>query len=234
MDEAETRAASQAAFYNFEENLRWYRRRTDLDRPGAKWTLRQVLEARLRLLAPFVPFMTNELHEQLTGTPAEDAPWPTPDEAFDDDAVELQEQQVEHLTEDVRDIIDVTDADPETIRVYVAADWKRDVFETVVENGDNVGAVMGQVMQNPDLREKGNQVNQLVQDLVDQSRGQDEDALRAKLDLDELATYDRAADFLSREFDADIEVYAEDDDELVDPADRASKAIPFRPAIHLE
>ncbi|PYZ02663.1 hypothetical protein C8039_03200 [Halogeometricum sp. wsp3] len=37
--DAETRSASQAAFYNFEEDLRWYRRRTDLDRPAARWTL---------------------------------------------------------------------------------------------------------------------------------------------------------------------------------------------------
>ncbi|MFK8212011.1 leucine--tRNA ligase [Haloferax volcanii] len=234
MDEAETRSASQAAFYNFEESLRWYRRRTDLDRPAAKWTLRTVLETRLRLLAPFIPFMTNELHEQLTGTPAEDAPWPEPDESFEDESVELEERQVERLTEDVRDIIDVTDSDPDTIRVYVAADWKRDVFETVVDNGDNVGAIMGQVMQDPDLRERGNDVNDLVQDLVDQTRGRDESTLRAQLELDEADTYERAADFLAREFDAAVEVFAEDDDDIVDPGDRASKAIPFRPAVHLE
>ena len=234
MDDSETRSASQAAFYNFEESLRWYRRRTDLDRPAAKWTFRTVLETRLRLLAPFIPFMTNELHEQLTGTPAEDAPWPEPDPAFDDESVELEERQVERLTEDVRDIIGVTDSDPDTIRVYVAADWKRDVFETVVDNGDNVGAIMGQVMQDPDLRERGNDVNDLVQDLVDQTRGRDESTLRAQLELDEVDTYERAADFLAREFDADVEVFAEGDADIVDPADRASKAIPFRPAVHLE
>jgi len=59
MDRFETRTASQTAFYGFEEHLKWYRRRADLDRPGAKWTLRQVLDARLRLLSPFIPFLTN-------------------------------------------------------------------------------------------------------------------------------------------------------------------------------
>ncbi len=59
MDRFETRSASQAAFYGFEEHLKWYRKRTDTDRPGARWTLRTVLNARLRLLAPFVPFMAN-------------------------------------------------------------------------------------------------------------------------------------------------------------------------------
>lgn len=77
-------------------------------------------------------------------------------------------------------------------------------------------------------------MNDLVQDLVDQTRGRDESTLRAQLELDEADTYERAADFLAREFDAAVEVFAEDDDDIVDPGDRASKAIPFRPAVHLE
>ncbi|XVH30353.1 leucine--tRNA ligase [Haloferacaceae archaeon DSL9] len=233
LDSAETRRASQAAFYGFEEHLRWYRRRTDLDRPGARWTLRHVLETRLRLLAPFVPFMTNELHEQLTGTPAEDAPWPEPDTDLERREVELEERQIERLTEDIRDILGVTEQDPETIRVYVAADWKEDVFETVRESGTNVGAIMGQVMEDPDLRERGNDVNDLVQELVDLVRGIDDDDLDRVTALDERAVYEEAVPFLGREFGADIELYVEGDD-AHDPADRAKNAIPLRPAIHIE
>ncbi|WP_129114437.1 leucine--tRNA ligase [Halegenticoccus tardaugens] len=233
MERSETRSASQAAFYGFEEHLRWYRRRANLDRPGARWTMRTVLETRLRLLAPFVPFIANELHERLTGTPAEDAPWPEPDPAFESVRVEVEERQVERLTDDVRDIVGVTDTDPEVIRVYVAADWKREVFDAVVDEGPDVGAVMGTVMGNPDLRERGDEVNRLVQDLVDVVRGRDEDALAAMASVDESAVYDEAAAFLEREFDADVELYVEGDD-AYDPADRAKNAVPFRPAIHIE
>ncbi|MFB6353339.1 MAG: leucine--tRNA ligase, partial [Halobacteriales archaeon] len=38
MEGFETRTASQAAFYELEEHLRWYRKRADLDRPGARRT----------------------------------------------------------------------------------------------------------------------------------------------------------------------------------------------------
>jgi leucyl-tRNA synthetase len=234
METSETRSASQAAFYGFEEHLRWYRRRTDTDRPGARWTLRRVLETRLRLLAPFVPFLANELHEQLTGTPAEDAPWPEADEAFESTAVEVEERQVRHLAEDVRDIVEVTDTDPETVRVYVAADWKREVFEAVAEVGPNVGQVMGRVMQKPDLRERGNEVNDLVQELVELVRGTDEDEVAAMGEIDEYETYADAREFFEREFDADVELYVEGDEGVEDPADRAKKAVPFRPAIHIE
>jgi leucyl-tRNA synthetase len=228
----ETRTASQAVFYGFEENLRWYRRRADLERPGARATLREVLRARLRLLAPFVPFMANELHERLTGDPVDD--WPAVDPDLESPTVEAQERLIERLADDVGDILDVTGTEPETIRVYVAADWKREVLEQVVETGPDVGAVMGEVMSDPDLRERGEAVNRLVQELVEVVRERDEADLRATLDVDERATYEAASGFLAREFDADVEVYAEDDPDVVDPGGKAGSAQPLRPAVHVE
>ncbi|MEZ3114637.1 leucine--tRNA ligase [Halobaculum sp. MBLA0147] len=234
LERAETRTASQAVFYDFDADLRWYRRRTDTDREGARRTLLRVLETRLRLLAPFVPFLTNELHEELTGVPAEAAAWPEPVDELRAPDAELREERVEALTEDVRDIVEVTDRDPETVRVYVAADWKRDVFDAVREAGADVGAAMSEAMSDPDLRERGDAVNDLVQDLVEFARGADDERLAALADLDERAAYEAAADFVAREFDATVEVYAEDDADLVDPDGKASQAVPFRPAIHIE
>ncbi|KZN25111.1 leucine--tRNA ligase [Haladaptatus sp. R4] len=233
MDRFETRTASQAAFYSFEEHLKWYRKRTDTDRPGARWTLRKVLDTRLRLLAPFVPFMATELHERLTGEPIDEAEWPNPDADFESTVTEIEESLVSGLTDDIRDIVDVTNTDPETIRVYVAADWKRKVLSAVVENGPNVGAVMGEVMQNADLREKGDDVNRLAQTLVEDVRERPDDQVEVLANVDEGAVYDDARDFFEREFDADVEVYREGDD-VPDPEDKARHATPLRPAIHLE
>jgi leucyl-tRNA synthetase len=233
MENSETRAASQAAFYGFEESLRWYRRRTDRSRPGARWTLRRALETRLRLLAPFVPFLTNELHEELTGTPAEDAPWPEVDPDLERPTVEVRERRIERLTEDVNDIVDVTGTDPDRIRVYVAADWKGAAFDAVVEAGPDVGAAMSEAMSDPALRERGEAVNDLVGDLVELVRDLDDETVEVLSELDELAVYEAAVPFLEREFDAEVAVYAEDDDPP-DPGDRAGNAVPFRPAIHIE
>ncbi|WP_049981885.1 leucine--tRNA ligase [Halolamina rubra] len=234
MERSETRTATQAAFYGFDEQLKWYRRRADLDRPGARWTLRHVLETRLRLLAPFTPFMANELHEKLTGTPAEDAPWPEVDDDLRAPDLELAEERVQALVDDINEVADVTDTDPETIRIYAAADWKRQVFDAVREVGADVGAVMSEVMSDPDLRERGNEVNEVAQDAVEFARDYDDEELADLLAMDEQAAYENAAAFLEREFGADVEVYAEDDADVVDPADRAGNAIPFRPAIYLE
>ncbi|WP_227352919.1 leucine--tRNA ligase [Haladaptatus salinisoli] len=233
MDRFETRTASQAAFYGFEEHLKWYRKRTDASRPGARWTLREVLRTRLRLLAPFVPFMATELHERLTGDPIADAEWPEPNPEFESTATELEEELVAGLTEDVRDIVDVTDTDPETVRVYVAADWKGRVLSEVVESGPNVGAVMGEVMQDEELREKGDEVNQLVQKLAEDVRERPNEQVAALSEVDELAVYEESSDFFEREFDAEVEIYREGED-AYDPADKARHATPLRPAVHLE
>ncbi|WP_227375188.1 leucine--tRNA ligase [Haladaptatus halobius] len=233
MDRFETRTASQAAFYGFEEHLKWYRKRTDADRPGARWTLQEVLRARLRLLAPFVPFMATELHERLTGDPIADAEWPEPNPEFESTATEVEEELVEGLTEDVRDIVDVTDTDPETVRVYVAADWKGKVLSEVVESGPNVGAVMGEVMQDAELREKGDEVNQLVQKLAEDVRERPSEQVAVLSEVDELAVYEDARDFFEREFDSEVEIYREGED-AYDPLDKARHATPLRPAVHLE
>jgi len=233
MENFETRSASQAAFYGFEEHLKWYRKRADLDRPGAVWTLREVLRVRLRLLAPFVPFMANELHERLEGVPAEEAAWPDPDPEFESTRTEVEEALVEDLTEDVRDIVDVTDTDPDTVRVYVAADWKRTVLDEVVETGPDVGAVMGTVMQHEELRERGDAVNDLAQELVADVRERPDDEVEVLTAIDEVAVYESAEQFLEREFDADVEIYEEGAD-AYDPADKAANAVPLRPAVHLE
>ena len=234
LDGSETRTASQAAFYDFEEDLRWYRRRADRSRPAARWTLREALETRLRLLAPFVPFLANELHERLTGTPAEDAPWPEPDAALLDRGVEAAEAQVERLVDDIQGIQQslrnadetVPEADPDRIRVTVAADWKRTVFDAVAEIGADQGAVMGEVMSDPDLRQRGDAVNDLVSELIEFARARGADELDALATLDEATVYRDAATFLESAFDAEIRIETEDGD--------GDGAVPFRPSIELE
>jgi leucyl-tRNA synthetase len=230
MDDFQTRKASQEAFYHFEEHLTWYRKRADLDRAGARWTLSEVLRTRLRLLAPIVPFLANELHEQLTGEPVEDAAWPEPDPELESTRVEVEERLVEALADDVREVIDVTDTNPDRIAIYTAAPWKHRVYETVRETGPDVGAVMGKVMQKESLREKGDAVNDLAQDLVTDVRERDDDELAALDEVDETELYGVASGFIAREFDATVDVVSEEEAD----ADRASRAVPFRPAIDLE
>jgi len=109
--------------------------------------------------------------------------------------------------------------------VSVAADWKHGVFDTVAEIGPDQGAVMSEVMSDPDLRERGNAVNDLVSELIEFARARAGDELDTLAGLDEAAIYRDATDFLSDEFDAEVVVEVEADED---------GAVPFRPSIELE
>ncbi|MFW5905735.1 MAG: leucine--tRNA ligase, partial [archaeon] len=177
-----------------------------------------------------VPFMANELHERLEGRPVEDAAWPEPDEAFESERIEVEERLVEELHEDVRDIVSVTGRDPAVVWVFTAADWKREVLETVVEVGPDVDEVMSEVMQQEELRERGEGVHDLVQSLIEAVRERTDGELASLRTVDETEVYRRAIDFLETEFDAEVTVVPEEDAD----AEKAGQAEPFRPAILLE
>ena len=234
LERFETRSASQAAFYQFEEQLRWYRRRVDPTRPSTRWTEQRILETRLRLLAPIMPYLTNELHEQLSGMPAEEAPWPEPDENFVDESVLLEESLIQDVFDDIRDIVEVTGEQPTVIRLYVSPEWKQDVLEIVNDVGDDIGAIMGAAMQRETLRERGDAVNQLVQALVEMVRGRDESERNALTSIDERTVYEDASGFIAQEFDAEVEIWSADDPAAVDPEGKRSDALPLRPALYLE
>ncbi len=230
LDNYETRAASQAAFYQLEDDLRWYRRRTDTDRAGAIWTRKQVLETRLRLLTPFVPYLANELHDRLTGTPAEKAAWPTPDPDRRQAGLDASEELLKTLVEDIQSIVEVTGADPDRIRITTAADWKGDILETVLDADElTMGPLMDELMSQERFRDRGGAVQTTVEELIDLVRDRSRSTLSKLATVDEARVIEEAESFLAAEFDAEIHVNREDE-----KAADESDALPGRPAIHLE
>jgi leucyl-tRNA synthetase len=192
-----------------------------------------VLETRLVLLAPFVPFLANELYEQMTGMPAEEADWPAVDPEFQSPQIEAEEELVRALVDDIGEVIDVTGTDPSTIRIYTGADWKYRAFGVVAETGPDIGEAMSQAMQYDSIRSRSDEAADLVEELVEFVRERPVEQLGWLGDIEEHEVYEEAARFLGAEFDAEIEIYQEGPD-VYDPADKAANAVPFRPAIHLE
>jgi leucyl-tRNA synthetase len=189
-----------------------------------------VLRTRLRLLAPIVPFMTNELHERLEGEPVEDAAWPAPNDDLENERIEAEERLIEALRDDIQDIVDVTGEDPDVIQIFTAAPWKRRVFEHVVDVGPDVDAVMSEVMQVAEFRDRGERVNDLVGPLVEETRERSDEELEILTGIDEMALYELAVEFLGGEFDARVSVVPEMEADV----EKAAQAEPFRPAVLLE
>ena len=186
-------------------------------------TYERGLDVAVRLLAPVVPHLAEELWETLDreGFVVE-AEWPTA--TVDRETVERRRRLVANTREDVRDIVEVAGIeDPERIDVVVAPDWKYDALSIAIDSdADNL---ISELMGEPHIREQGDDAASYGQDLQ-----ANREALQETLSGDDEYDALRAASWLiEREFDAPVRVErAADADESV-----VRKAEPGRPAIDI-
>jgi leucyl-tRNA synthetase len=195
--------------------LQRYRRHTDPD-PD---TVERGLGVAARLLAPVAPHVAEEVWDLLgRGGLIAAADWPEADVPEDYD---VERHLVEDTRADVRDIVEVAGIDdPEEIVVTVAPAWKHRVLAVAREAG---GDVVGTVMQDDDLRERGEAAADYAKDLAGRGGG-----LPAALPPErEAAALERAAWLLREEFDAEVTVRTAAEA----PVEAVEQARPGRPAI---
>jgi len=242
MEELRTRTALSTAFYGVWNDLRWYlRRRTG--RPHGP-TARRVVEAWVKLMAPFAPHICEELWERMGKEGFVSlARWPEPDEALVDLEAEEGEELIRGVLEDLTEIMRVLKVEkPKRICLYVASPWKWEAYLKALEMARGgrleVGGLMRALMEEPALRARAKEVaslaKQLVKDVLDTPPGERERRLKLGV-LDELSVLKEAADFLAKETGAEeVLVFREDDPDRHDPRGRAKLARPYRPAIYVE
>ena len=92
-------------------------------------------------------------------------------------------------------------------------------------------------MEDSELRGLGKQAADYAAKVFQQTRGMGEDQRKARSVtglLKEKEVLAGAVDFFRRELKAEVRVWAEDEDSVVDPKGRARLAEPYRPAIFIE
>ncbi|WP_297062153.1 leucine--tRNA ligase, partial [Thermococcus sp.] len=139
LEEFRTRTAVQWAFYTVLNDLRWYMRRTDgRDDEAKRYVLRKLAEIWVRLMAPFTPHISEELWEKLGGEGFVSlAKWPEPVEEWWNETVEAEEQFVQSVIEDIKEIIRVAKLEnAKRAYIYTAPEWKWKVVEVVAEKRD--------------------------------------------------------------------------------------------------
>ena len=231
LDRFETRTASQAVFYELEEHIKWHNRRSVFTK--SNWALREVLRTRLIMLSPFMPFLSNELHELLTGDPLDTASWPNTSPEFDAPLIELEEDLIRALLSDIHEVKNVINKNPTLISIYTPAPWKYQVLETLIDSNLDLGVAMGILMQNDELRSFGNEINRLSTTLLTYLRQQPPERLPLLKSIEESNLYSSAKDFFEKELGVTIEFHTEDENSI-DPSGKAAQSIPFRPGIYME
>jgi len=239
LEEMKTRTALQAALFDTWNDLRYYIQRKGNADASA---LGEAVRVWLKLLAPFAPYLCEELWSQ---SKAEGfisvAAWPKVDPGKIDVAAEEQENLITDVIEDTFNILRVTKISPKRICFYTAAPWKWQVYLRVLEK-DAIGEVrMNEVMKQhaadpalkPHMKEIAGLVPRVIKALTKLSNERKANLLKIQA-FNEREIIQNAIGFLKERFGAEVIVYSEEDKERYDPKQRALMALPNQPAIFIE
>jgi leucyl-tRNA synthetase len=239
IEEMKTRTAVEIALFEVWNDFRWYARRKGKTEAKA---VCEALEVWLRLLAPFAPYVCEELWSACgKDSFISLAEWPQLKEAMVDALAEEWENMLTDLVDDTLNVLKATKIEPSRICYYSAAGWKWKVYRSLVaravEGAVKVGEVMKEFAQDSTLRENMKAVAGFVPKVLKALSKLPVERKRRLATVDlagEKEFIESANDFLEERFSAKVAVYGEEDEALYDPKKRAALAIPGQPAIYIE
>jgi leucyl-tRNA synthetase len=226
-----------------DQDMQWYFRRTaakERSDDSISSVVRQVLDARVRMLAPFAPFISEELWELLGNDKSVTlASWPKVDEKKFDHMADESETLIINLLADAQNIVKVTKIKPKKIFVYVAAGWKWNMYQRILEmvtqGKTNFGEIMKTLVNDANtskVKESPDMVKKMIDDIL--SDPLDSRQRKVKLALEEVKVFDDAKSLLGKELDSDIIIFSEEDKSKTDPKNKAKIARPYKPALYME
>jgi len=242
MDKLRVREAVHHALYELEQDLSWYMRRASARSGANPGVVRQVLDVRVRLMAPFTPFMSETIWS-LMGRQGfvSTAAWPQPDMSMIDERAEEVESLIRTTVDDIADILKATGMSYKRLYLYTAAKWKWSLYlnglETASKGPVGVPELMKVASADPALKGRMKEISRLAPRLAKDIQSVAPDMQERRLRVgrfDEREALEDAVSFFGKEFKCAVAVFDESDSKKYDPKGRAQSAQPFRPAIFLE
>ena len=148
----QTRQALQESLFLLKKDVDHYLYRVkhiiDDKDPAVIYVLSTVLEAWIRLLAPFTPHTSEELWANYGGEGfVSEASWPEYSEELVSLEIEKSEELVENIIKDIAHIKQMVGDEVEKIHIYLAPDWKWDLYKIADEVGKpDIGQIMGRAI----------------------------------------------------------------------------------------
>ena len=219
------------------KDLRWYERRGG----NNPVILRRFVETWVKLLAPFIPFVTEELWEQLGKRQYISLEkWPEADENSISLEDEMREEQIAMLLDDIKNIANLLKiSKPHRVVIYLPSKWKYSLaamIGTLLKEGLKPSEVFSRVMRKNEFRSVGRRAAEFTKKYLKMYWELKEEAKAALEDAEKIdfQTATALASILSRDMNVKVQIYSEDDVGIYDPNKRAGRAMPFKPAIYIE
>jgi len=228
LEEMKVRRASATVFLDTWNDIRYYLRRSEDPRSQ---TLIDVVNAWVRMMAPFTPFMAEDLNHELGGKGLiSQADWPSPEDFPLDEVAELSESVVNKVIDDARNVLKVVKGPRSLLNIYTSSDEARGYFSelaSVKKEKGNVGAV---VKKYSALKMPPDKVFKLTFEL-----GEDMlDKYLSHRGFDEFAALSGAAEYMAKELGIKVAVMKAGAKGARDPGNRAKDALPMKPSFFLE
>ncbi len=224
----QTRKALQASLFLFRKDVEYYLNRVSEVTDEEKETLIYILNTWIRLLAPFIPYTTEEIWDRYNDDDIfmSTVDWPVADQSVIDEKIVKSEEIIQDLASDIKEIIKITKTNPEVVHLYVAPKWKYDVYDVAQEVGKpNIGQIIQKSMQ-ANLHDNKKELSKFAT-----KTGKSFNKINYVGHIDEASIIEDAIDYLESEIGAKIKVY---DKPTYDPQNKAQNATPYKPAIFLE
>jgi leucyl-tRNA synthetase len=237
MENFKLRNATVTAVYEVWNDLKWYLRRTEIPN---KSVLKEFIETWIKLIAPFTPFIAEELWEHLGNKGYVSlAQWPEPNNKLIDETSELIEEQVKIIMQDINTILTQYTAKISKIYVYLPSEWKYQIASIIgkqLSTGSDPRSLIKDLMKEPTYKAMSKTLvsfinkfietywtlSELHKKMIDKSKVIDKEALESIKKL------------IKGEFNADLIIDSEDNPNIYDPTKKSARALPFKPAIYVE
>lgn len=239
LDELKTRTALEVALFETWNDIRWYIQRKG---KSCSKTLSEAVKTWLKLLAPFAPFTCEELWSQAGESGSVSvAEWPRAEPERLDVEAEEQENFIVDLIGDTLNILKATKIAPKRVCVYTASTWKWQVYLKILNRavaGEvKMNEVMKEIATDPELKPRMKEVAGIVPRVIKvmtKLSGERKANLLKVGAVNEKDIVRGAVGFLKERFNAEVDVYSEEDAERYDPKQRGGLALPSQPAIFIE
>ena len=231
MEVFQTRQALQDSLFLLKKDVDHYLYRVkhiiDAQDPAVIYVLSTVLEAWIRLLAPFTPHTCEELWATYGGEGfVSQSSWPEADESLMDVKIEKAESLVENIIKDIAHIKQMVGDEVEKIHIYLAPDWKWDLYKIADEVGKpDIGQIMGRAI-GANIYDDKKEIAMVAKKI-----GKEITKTRyiGKINEEEILT--DALDYIKEESGNEVIIHTDDS---YDPQNKAKNAMPYKPAIFME
>jgi len=248
LKELKVRKTIHAAMYNLNQDMDWYQKRVarQMDTPERAEAIRYVewraLDTQVRMMTPFTPHLCEEIWEKMGGDGfVAFAEWPSVDESYVSQESEVLEGMIRTSMEDVQKITRVTGISPEKIHFYTADGWKWKIYLKALDLARRgqleVGTLIREAFKDDEMKARSKAVPGYARQIVEDVIRLPDAEVELRLDmgqLNEVNVLTDAVSFIEGEHDCEVAVSAESDPWTEDPAKRAHRAKPYRPAIYVQ